>query len=78
VLDPAHLRRFLALACIAAILLAAAAPASGGILFAIAVPILILSAPETVRGCAPAGYSLRRNTLEFVSSLSGRAPPPAW
>jgi len=48
VFDAAHLRRFVALACVAAILLAAAAPASTGFLFALAVPILILSAPESI------------------------------
>ncbi len=76
-LDTAHLRRFLALACIAAILLAAAAPVSTGILFAIAVPILILSAPESAGSVRPAGYIPARYTLELVSPLSSRAPPSA-
>jgi hypothetical protein len=77
VFDPAHLRRLVALVCVAAILLAAAAPAGRGILFAIAVPVLILSAPESTGAIRPADDSPAPSTQALVPPLSGRAPPSA-
>ncbi len=76
-LDLAHLRRLAALVSIAAILLAVAAPVSSGVLFAIAVPVLILSAPKTSGAIHPAEDSPAPRTPALVRPLSGRAPPSA-
>jgi hypothetical protein len=74
---PAHLRGFVAWICVAAILLAVAAPASGGFLFAIAVPLLILSAPESIGPIRPADVSAASMPQSLLAPPSGRAPPSA-
>ncbi len=75
--DPAHLRRLVALVCVAAMLVTAAAPAGLGILFAIAVAVLILSAPESCGTFRRADDSLALVIPALVAPLSGRAPPSA-
>ncbi len=75
--DFAHLRRLAALVCVAAILLAAAAPLSSGLLFAIPVPVLIFSAPQGSGAFHPADDTQAPRKAALVSPLSGRAPPSA-
>ncbi len=74
-LDPAHLRRLVALICVAAILLAAAAPVGTGLLFALAVPILILTAPLSSGALRPAEDSPAPVIPVLAGPLSSRAPP---
>jgi uncharacterized membrane protein len=70
-----QLRRIIAVLCVAALLLAAVAPAGSGLLFATLVTIALLTIACVCVAMPYRGERFSALRLVFLSPVTGRAPP---